>query len=214
MYLRPSFRHGAGVGGWACGTQGGARQKSLLLVDEALVFLSEPVQSAIQLKMAHETPSISRGENEGFQIPPGAKDSGEGGWIRISMVSPGDIISVKTEDNSYAFICTGDGFAAMLAGTGGAREVKLLGCADSSGSNISWGCIQRGGRLLFSDHGEEGLATMTSPIQSIRTRTARPNSSARPMVAHVPSRTPTPVAPKVAAAAAGTPRLAKPTVRV
>lgn len=148
-----------------------------------------------------------------FRMPPGTKDAGSEGWLRISMLSPGDILSVKTEDNSYVFVLTGDGFAAMLAGAGEAREVKLLGCADGGGGNISWGSIQRGGRLLFSDHGEDGQATITSPIQAILTKASRTPSVAHPISSRSPAKHAALEAPRPTARPVAIPRIAIPSPR-
>lgn len=133
------------------------------------------------------------------------------------MLSPGDMIQIKTEGSTYVFVLTGGGFAALAGGSEEGREVRLLGCADAGGANISWGSIQPGGRLLFSDYGEDELATMTSPIQSILTRGTRTSGGGSAMTAMTPTvvaRAATSPTPKIIGHPRVTPRIAIPKVRV
>lgn len=163
--------------------------------------------NAASLQPRVETPPSQPRRTDGagasrqFILPAGAKSPGPGGWVRISMLSPGDILAIQTDENSYTFVLTGDSYAAMIEGAAMGREVRLLGCFDPTTSNISWGGIQNGTRLLFSDHGEETQATMTTTVRSIVVKEARTGIST--------SR----VTPQLASRPGATPRMASPAAR-
>ncbi len=128
----------------------------------------------------------------------GTKDVGGAGWLRIGLLQAGDILLVSTEHTEYYFFITGDSHAIIFSDKLEVKEVVLLGSSADGGAN--WGSVQCGCGLLFRDLGEDGTATQTSLVKSVRIRSKRGGVGGAPQQPSLP-RHPQPMAiakPRVA----------------